>query len=116
MNIATPDDRTEVIDFDQWVERYDAGRFVWDVATNRLPNTSEGQRRRIQRIQQEKSSANLQHREVLRRIFAELQADGWVREPTRIEKLRTTAAGHEDNASVQAARRLLARLEQQEAG
>jgi hypothetical protein len=39
-------------------------------------------------------------------------ARGEVREPTRRERLEAAAKGHPDNPSVQAARRLLAKLDQ----
>lgn len=41
--------------------------------------------------------------------YREAIAKGEIREPTRIEKLRAAAAGHEDNAATHAARRLLAK-------
>lgn len=43
-------------------------------------------------------------------MYSDGVAAGLYREPTRIERLTRTAQGHDDNPSVQAARRLLAKM------
>ena len=50
-------------------------------------------------------------REDARRIYRTAIARGEFREPTSFERLESKAAGHDDNASVQAARRVLAKRE-----
>ncbi len=49
-------------------------------------------------------------RETARAEYRAAVARGEVREPTRLENLRRTAQGNPDNASVQAARRILAKM------
>ena len=97
----------EVISFDQYAARHDNFTFSWDVATNRLPNTSEGQRKRIQAREQA-----IQRQEAARRVQLRQQYDdevnaGRIRPPTRDELLIQRARGHSDNPAVQAARRSL---------
>ena len=99
--------RTRVIDFESYASSRGAARFSSDVAAQRLPNTSEGQRRRIAEQQLRVSQANASRRESLRKEYDLMVSRGEIRPPTRIEELQRTARGNPDNASVQAARRLL---------
>ena len=99
--------RTRVIDFESYASSRGASRFSSDVAAQRLPNTSEGQRRRIAEQQLRVSQANASRRESLRKEYDLMVSRGEIRPPTRIEELQRTARGNPDNASVQAARRLL---------
>lgn len=46
-------------------------------------------------------------------MYSDGVASGLYREPTRLERLTRTARGHDDNPSVQAARRLLAKIASQ---
>lgn len=99
--------RTTVIDFESYASSRGASRFGSDVAAQRLPNTSEGQRRRIAEQQYRVSQANAVTREALRKEYDLRVSRGEIRPPTRIEELQRIARGHPDNPSVQAARRLL---------
>ena len=98
---------TLVISFDDYLAENGAGRFASDVATNRLPNTSENQRARIADQQYKIIQDNARNREMLKIEYNELVASGEIRPPSRIELLIKTAQGNPDNLSVQAARRIL---------
>ena len=50
----------------------------------------------------------------LRREYEDEVTRGTIRPPSRIDRLRITAAGHPDNDSTQAARRILKKIETQE--
>jgi len=99
--------RVWITDFESYASSRGASRFSSDVAAQRLPNTSEGQRRRIAEQQLRVSQANASRRESLRKEYDLMVSRGEIRPPTRIEELQRTARGNPDNASVQAARRLL---------
>lgn len=57
--------------------------------------------------QHQKDKTYAERREELRKEYAEKLASGEIRKPTKLEQLKKVASGHDDNASVQAARRLL---------
>ena len=96
-----------VMTFEQFANANNAPRFSMDVATNRMPRASEGQKARIMRQQYTAQQTNAARREQLRNEYATGVAQGRFREPTRVEQLQATARGHSDNQAVQAARRLL---------
>jgi len=78
-------------------------------ALHRQPRATPKQIAARARAQCVKDQATAEHRERLRDEYAAKVASGEIRPPTRHERLIATARGHEDNESVQAARRLLAR-------
>jgi len=65
--------------------------------------------RRYLNMQADADADLIARREQLREEYREKLAAGDLRRPTTIERLRETANGHPDNASVQAARRILIR-------
>lgn len=67
--------------------------------------------KRIVDIQAKKDHEILARREELRIEYKSKVESGELRPPTRIETLIQTARGNEDNASVQAARRILIKKE-----
>lgn len=99
--------RARVQTFEQFAGERGANRFAADVATNRLPRASEGQKKRILARQRQVIDENTAKRKALEAEFNQKVASGAIREPTRIEQLISKAQGHPDNPSVQAARRLL---------
>ena len=96
-----------VLTYEEFCASHQAFRFSWDVATNRLPNTSEGQRKRIQRHEQKLAIQNFKRRINLKQLYDKEVAEGRIRPPTRDEMLIKVARGMDENAAVQAARRLL---------
>lgn len=99
-----------VMTFEDYADMNNAPQFAWDVATQRLPNTSEGQRRRIVAREYRKQQANSRRREELRAEYDRRVASGEVRAPTRVETLMQRARGHEDLAATHASRRILAKM------
>jgi len=70
-------------------------------------NNSDKTWSKLVNAQAEKDRALIEKRQQLREEYAQKVALGELRPPTRTEKLIATANGHEDNPSVQAARRIL---------
>jgi hypothetical protein len=70
-------------------------------------NNSDKQWSKLVNYQAEKDRELISRREKLRLEYKEKVSKGEIRPPSRVERLLSIAAGHEDNASVQAARRLL---------
>lgn len=103
----------EVIDFETFAARHGAPADFGDAGLHcGAAHVGRSTRRRQVEAQFAKDNELTLRREELRRLFMEKIAAGEIREPTRLEKLRTVAAGHPDNPSVQAARRILARMTQ----
>jgi len=96
-----------VVDFEQFAEQRNAGRFAWDVSTQRMPGVSPKQKQRVIKEQNIKQHEQSQRRQSAREEYDDLVSRGVIRPPNHIEKLIRTARGHEDNQSVQAARRSL---------
>jgi hypothetical protein len=61
-------------------------------------------------VEQQKAKIR-EARELLEADYNQKVAAGELRPPTRLERMKATAAGHPDNPSVQAARRIVAKLE-----
>lgn len=70
---------------------------------------SDRQWQRLVKAEDARTARLLARREELRREFDEAVRRGELREPSTLERLQRTAAGHPDNESVQAARRALAK-------
>jgi len=96
-----------IVDFEQFAAERSAGRFAWDVSTQRMPGASAGQRLRTIREQVANQRSQSERRTQARADYDRLVASGAIRPPTRVERLVRTAQGHSDNQAVQAARRLL---------
>jgi len=97
----------EVITEEQYLATHGAG-FMEGAEPGLHKNIPEGaaKERAIAR-QQKEMAANNVRREELRQEYQAKVASGEIRPPTRNESLLATARGNPDNASVQAARRLL---------
>jgi len=80
-----------------------------DVALHRMPGMNEQNktRKRLIEMQRQKDESYQSQRDAARAEYAQKKAAGEIREPSREERLVAIASGHEDNAQVQAARRLL---------
>lgn len=80
-----------------------------DVALHRMPRMNEQNktRKRLIEKQRQKDESYQSRRDAARAEYAQKKAAGEIREPSREERLAAIASGHEDNAQVQAARRLL---------
>lgn len=78
--------------------------------TTRLPH-GETARQREQRLRESERAMNeySERRSAAKAEYARLVEQGSVRPPTRIEEMVRVANGHEDNSSVQAARRALSK-------
>lgn len=78
--------------------------------TTRLPHgETERQRRRRQAEVQRVAEDYQRRRRAAIDEYDRLVAEGRIRKPSKVDELRRVARGHPDNASVQAARRLLAK-------
>lgn len=102
-------DDPRVIDFESFAGQRGFSRMAYSEPAehangNVLPNSAQRFRRQ-RRLEEIHRVAN--KREELREEYAQKIVDGEIREPTRIETLVRNARGHDDNESVQAARRLL---------
>lgn len=98
-----------VMTFDEFAAQAGNFRFESDVALQRLPSTSRGQRARLNETAYQRVLECASRRKDLAVAYEEMYAKGDIRPPTRIELLLETASGHDDNLSVQAARRILER-------
>lgn len=101
----------EVISLEQYLNQH--GAFFMqgaEPAMHRTPGGfGKGQREKhLERVQLEMKENN-DRRAQLSDEYNDKVRLGLIRPPTRIERLIATANGHEDNESVQAARRILAR-------
>ena len=102
--------RPKIMSESEYLERAGAGlAALGDAALHRQPGSTQKQRDARARRQALRDLDWQTLRARLRLEYAAAVADGRVRPPTRLERLRKTAAGHPDNPSVQAARRLLER-------
>ena len=103
----------EIVSEEEFLSRNGASRSGFgEPALHRLPGESPGNANRERNLNRQKLKdrelANL--RETLRSTFEEKVSLGEIRLPTRIERLTSTASGHDDLESVQAARRILAKM------
>lgn len=82
----------------------------WTLDKTKLPH-GETARQREKRLKEgaRVAATYYEKRAAARREYEALVAAGKVRPPTKIEETLRTAHGHPDNASVQAARRVLAK-------
>lgn len=110
-HIGEPDTgKPLVMDFEEYASRNGASRqdTMMDSALHRSSSNVSGSARASQlRIENERNTAALAKRDVLRGEYNQHVASGYIRPPTHDEALILTAQGQEDNRSVQAARRLL---------
>lgn len=99
-----------VEDFEAFATRHGASRGDIGEAGLHKSHTRISQKQWARKVQaaDERNAAVIERRDELRREYAAAIARGEIRPPTRRERLRATADGHDDNESVQAARRLLA--------
>lgn len=96
-------------DFEQYAAEHGASRQDYgDAALHRSNSSVSGAARRAALAAQSQRDADLTaRREALRVEYKNKLASGELREMTELERLQQTAAGHPDNPSVAAARRLL---------
>jgi hypothetical protein len=103
-----------VLDFEEFSARIGAPTVLEDHGGFRFPNgISKAERRRQERRIRERMelvTAGVAH---ARHMYDWLVSTGDVRPPTHRERLERTAAGHDDNPAVQAARRVLRRMEEE---
>jgi hypothetical protein len=108
---VNPDDGggPEVMTFEAFAAKHGASRsdFGDAGAHKRGRNQSNKQWNRIVKFLGQRSALVAEKRDSLRAEFEAAKEAGLIREPTRIERLQAAAAGHPDNPSVQAAKRLL---------
>jgi hypothetical protein len=84
-------------------------------ALHRLPGVKDNRKQQLIASQWDKSAEWQEKRDTTSAQYDEAIGRGEVREPTRIERLVTSAGGHPDNESTQAAIRLLSKTIAQEA-
>jgi len=106
----------KVLSFEQYAAMKGCSRADLGEAGIHKAHTSISKKQwsRIVKNQSEKDKEWLVNRNRLRHEYEDEVTRGTIRPPRRMEKLRLTAAGHPDNASTQAAIRILKKLEQQE--
>jgi len=103
-----------VLDFAEFAARMGTPNFLEDHGGFRYPNgISKAERRRQERRIRERLELVTTRRASARQMYDWLCSTGEVRPPTRREHLERTAAGHDDNPAVQAARRVLRRMEEE---
>ncbi len=105
--------RIRIIGEEAFLEAHGAGMAdLGDPSLHRLPGLHDHHPARLSAIRRQAAADHAwqERRQALRREYAEQVARGAIRPPTRTERLLATAQGHPDNASVQAARRLLGRM------
>ena len=99
-----------MIDLEPWLTEQGASELdIGEPAMHRQPRSTPKSRHRLAKLQNGKDAALCARRAELRAEYERLVAAGELRPRTRRERLEDTAAGHPDNPSVQAARRILAR-------
>ena len=99
----------EVIDFEQYAARFGGARADIGDAGTHSPMGHMSKRARDAAIKavSARSAATVERRDELRKQYDAAIARGEIRPPTFDERIERTAAGHPDNPSVQAARRIL---------
>ena len=103
---------TEVVDFETYAARGGADRAdMGDLAlAKRGRNQTDKQWNRIIANQVKRDDVVMMRRNELREEYQLEVEAGRIRPPSRVERLKATAAGHPDNDSTQAARRILERM------
>lgn len=98
-----------VVDFETFASEHGANRQDYgDAGMHRSSkNVSDAAKRRALARQLDRDTEHLARRDDARAEYDAAIARGDIREPTRIESLIKKAQGHPENASVQAARRIL---------
>jgi len=95
------------MDFETFAAQHGHDRFAMDVAVQRLPGASIGVKHRILADQLTKIKENYEHRELLRKEYDCLVADGKIRSPTHMEQIEAAAQGNPENEQTKAALRLI---------
>lgn len=101
----------EALTFEQYAAQHGADRLAIVCLGLDSPGRANGKatvNARLRRVE-ERIRRWAMRRENLRAEYDSAVAAGLIRPPTHMESLMTTARGHSDNPSVQAARRLLKR-------
>ena len=102
--------KVAVMSLSEYLGLYGVSDVLSDYTTDktRLPH-GETERQRKQRLNSGIQAIEdyKERREAAKKEYEQKVAAGEIRPPTKIEELIRTARGHSDNASVQAARRLL---------
>ncbi|WP_353251125.1 hypothetical protein [Salinisphaera sp. T31B1] len=107
------DPQPRVVDFEAFaVKRHAAMTDLGEAALHKAhTRQSRRQRQRQLDAQRQRDHEWATRRAQARNDYADMIARGEIRKLTRRERLERTAQGHPDNPSVQAARRLLARMD-----
>jgi hypothetical protein len=101
------------VDFEKYAAQRGASRCdVGDAGTHmRGQRQTDKQWRRLLACEANRTDKVLSHRAELRSEYDELVRAGEIRPLTQYERLQVAAAGHPDRESTQAARRILAAME-----
>jgi|GEM_PF-1718017 hypothetical protein len=100
----------QAIDFETFAAQHGAAAWGFsEPALHRRAGASDGVWKRLVKQRLENARQWQEKRDKLLTIYEERKKEGKLREPTEIEKLVRRAEGHDDNESVLAARRVLAK-------
>ena len=97
----------EIIDFETFAAQHGHDRFAMDVAVQRLPGASVGQKKRIIDRELSKITENARCREELREEYNNLVISGKIRPPTHIETIVAASLGNPESEQTKAAKRVL---------